>query len=142
MSALFFLLEFIALPLQLALKLINRPEHGFALRASTYGQVYGNFSAVLFPLVILLAAAVLAMQLMNYNFGRRSVDVYYSLPFTRRQMILSHLIAGTLDLAVPILLNLSSPPGWLWLSIRPLGWGGSSKMPCSGSCWPTASLSV
>ena len=47
MSALFFLLEFIALPLQLALKLINRPEHGFALRASTYGQVYGNFSAVL-----------------------------------------------------------------------------------------------
>ena len=124
MSALFFLLEFIALPLQLALKLINRPEHGFALRASTYGQVYGNFSAVLFPLVILLAAAVLAMQLMNYNFGRRSVDVYYSLPFTRRQMILSHLIAGTLDLAVPILLNLSIAAG-LALAINPalgLGW--------------------
>lgn len=118
MSALFFLLEFIALPLQLALKLINRPEHGFALRASTYGQVYGNFSAVLFPLVILLAAAVLAMQLMNYNFGRRSVDVYYSLPFTRRQMILSHLIAGTLDLAVPILLNLSIAAG-LALAINP-----------------------
>ena len=124
MSALFFLLEFIALPLQLALKLINRPEHGFALRASTYGQVYGNFSAGLFPLVILLAAAVLAMQLMNYNFGRRSVDVYYSLPFTRRQMILSHLIAGTLDLAVPILLNLSIAAG-LALAINPalgLGW--------------------
>lgn len=124
MSALFFLLEFIALPLQLALKLINRPEHGFALRASTYGQVYGNFSAVLFPLVILLAAAVLAMQLMNYNFGRRSVDVYYSLPFTRQQMILSHLIAGTLDLAVPILLNLSIAAG-LALAINPalgLGW--------------------
>ena len=124
MSALFFLLEFIALPLQLALKLINRPEHGFALRASTYGQVYGNFSAVLFPLMILLAAAVLAMQLMNYNFGRRSVDVYYSLPFTRRQMILSHLIAGTLDLAVPILLNLSIAAG-LALAINPalgLGW--------------------
>ena len=124
MSALFFLLEFIALPLQLALKLINRPEHGFALRASTYGQVYGNFSAVLFPLVILLAAAVLAMQLMNYNFGRRSGDVYYSLPFTRRQMILSHLIAGTLDLAVPILLNLSIAAG-LALAINPalgLGW--------------------
>ena len=124
MSALFFLLEFIALPLQLALKLINRPEHGFALPVNTFDQVYGNFSAVLFPLVILLAAAVLAMQLMNYNFGRRSVDVYYSLPFTRRQMILSHLIAGTLDLAVPILLNLGIAAG-LALAINPalgLGW--------------------
>lgn len=83
MSALFFLLEFIALPLQLALLLFSRPERGFALRTATYAQIYGNLSAVLFPMVIMLSAAVIAMQLMNYNFGRRSVDVYYALPFTR-----------------------------------------------------------
>ena len=124
MSALFFLLEFIALPLQLALLLFSRPERGFALRTATYAQIYGNLSAVLFPMVIMLSAAVIAMQLMNYNFGRRSVDVYYALPFTRRQMILSHLIAGTLAISVPIVLNLAITAG-LALVINPavgLGW--------------------
>ena len=124
MSALFFLLEFIALPLQLALLLFSPPERGFALRTATYAQIYGNLSAVLFPMVIMLSAAVIAMQLMNYNFGRRSVDVYYALPFTRRQMILSHLIAGTLAISVPIVLNLAITAG-LALVINPavgLGW--------------------
>lgn len=75
-------------------------------------------------MVIMLSAAVIAMQLMNYNFGRRSVDVYYALPFTRRQMILSHLIAGTLAISVPIVLNLAITAG-LALVINPavgLGW--------------------
>lgn len=124
MSALFFLLEFIALPLQLALQLYNRPDRGFVLRSSAYAQVYGNLSAVLFPLVILLSAVVIAMQIMGYNFSRRSVDVYYSLPFTRRQMILSHLIAGTLAISVPIVINLVIAAG-LALMINPavgLGW--------------------
>lgn len=124
MSALFFLLEFIALPLQLALQLYNRPDHGFVLRSTTYSQVYGNLSAVLFPMVILLSAVVIAMQIMGYNFGRRSVDVYYSLPFTRRQMILSHLIAGTLAISAPIVINLVIAAG-LALMINPavgLGW--------------------
>ena len=130
MSALFFLLEFIALPLQLALLLFSRPERGFTLRTATYAQIYGNLSAVLFPMVIMLSAAVIAMQLMNYNFGRRSVDVYYALPFTRRQMILSHLIAGTLAISVPIVLNLALTAG-LALVINPavgLGWLQSSSM--------------
>ena len=47
MSALFFLLEFIALPLQLALLLFSRPERGFTLRTATYAQIYGNLSACL-----------------------------------------------------------------------------------------------
>lgn len=42
MSALFFLLEFIALPLQLALLLFSRPERGFTLRTATYAQIYGQ----------------------------------------------------------------------------------------------------
>lgn len=103
MSALFFLLGFLSLPLPLSLEIYNRQRHSIL---TTVDSVYNGLSMFLFTSVVLLFTLVIALQLMNYNFGKRSVDVYYTLPFTRRQMIGSHLLAGFIGLAAPILLNL------------------------------------
>ncbi len=103
MSSLFFLLGFVSLPMQMALVIYSSSHYSIFIR---HTSIYNGLSLFLFISVIFVFSVVIALQLMNYNFGRRSVDIYYTLPFTRRQMILSHLLSGFIGLVVPIGLNL------------------------------------
>ena len=80
MSSLFFLLGFVSLPMQMALVIYSSSHYSIFIR---HTSIYNGLSLFLFISVIFVFSVVIASQLMNYNFGRRSVDIYYTLPGAR-----------------------------------------------------------
>ena len=52
-------------------------------------QIYTAFSMVVMVIILLAAPVVIATSQMHYLHTRRSVDLYHSLPVTRRQLMLA-----------------------------------------------------
>lgn len=111
MTMLYTIMGFLTLPLQYILqvkKLLAESmgqellwEHYFF---GTNAQIYMG-SMLPFFLITPIFVLIIGSQLLQYNFNKRAVDVYYAMPFTRRQMMLSYLISGTAAISLPVLIN-------------------------------------
>lgn len=68
-------------------------------------QIYTAFSMVVMVIILLAAPVVIATSQMHYLHTRRSVDLYHSLPVTRRQLMLASGLGSFLTMAVPMTAN-------------------------------------
>ena len=69
------------------------------------GGLFTWTSVFLVPLLWVAAAAVVGLSQTAYMQNRRAVDVYHSLPLTRKQLLCAHYMAAFFTVALPMALN-------------------------------------
>ena len=99
---------FVCMPLQYLLGAFSYDELDPAYSMSGVFGLGGLFtwtSIYLVPLLWVAAAAVVGLSQTAYMQNRRAVDVYHSLPLTRKQLLCAHYIAAFFTVALPMALN-------------------------------------
>ena len=99
---------FVCMPLQYLLGAFSYDELDPAYSMSGVFGLGGLFtwtSIYLVPLLWVAAAAVVGLSQTAYMQNRRAVDVYHSLPLTRKQLLCAHYMAAFFTVALPMALN-------------------------------------
>ena len=99
---------FVCMPLQYLLGAFSYNELDPAYSMSGVFGLGGLFtctSIYLVPLLWVAAAAVVGLSQTAYMQNRRAVDVYHSLPLTRKQLLCAHYMAAFFTVALPMALN-------------------------------------
>ena len=108
LSVLLFCIGFIVMPLPFAMTALA-PDNGNPLLPSNpvcgLGGLYTYVSVFFVPILWVAAAAVMGLAQTAYMQNRRAVDVYHSLPLTRKQLLTANYLAAYLSVAVPMILN-------------------------------------
>ncbi|MEG2144068.1 MAG: hypothetical protein RRY40_01925, partial [Oscillospiraceae bacterium] len=106
----YFILSFIALPLQYIMTLstmLTRQDVDFSNYLQGVANCYTDSSMVMFTALTLGVSVLIPMQMLSYMHNKRSVDVYHSLPFSRSELLGANISAGLTFIIVPILINFS-----------------------------------
>ena len=108
LSVLLFCIGFVCMPLPFSLTALKpdsiNPSYPMD-PVCGLGNIYTMPSLILMPLLWVAAAAVAGLLQTAYMQNRRAVDVYHSLPFTRKQLLCANYLAAFFSVAVPMALN-------------------------------------
>ena len=101
---------FIGIPLPYLLAMFRRWQEQdrwiyAAIQATDEGGLYVGVAAVMVCLLWLAGTFILGLAGVGYMHNRRAVDLYHSLPVTRGQLLLGHLLTTFLTVAAPMTAN-------------------------------------
>ncbi|HAL11018.1 MAG TPA: hypothetical protein DCP22_01715 [Ruminococcaceae bacterium] len=104
------LIGFIGIPLPYLLAMFRRwQENGQWVYESIdtvdRGGLYAGLAVGTVCLLWLAGSFILALSGVGYMHNRRAVDLYHSLPVTRGQLLLGHVLANFLTVALPMTAN-------------------------------------
>lgn len=104
------LIGFIGIPLPYLLAMFRRWEEKGQwvyenISTADRGGLYVGIAVGTVCLLWLAGSFILALSGVGYMHNRRAVDLYHSLPVTRGQLLLGHVLANFLTVALPMTAN-------------------------------------
>lgn len=104
------LIGFIGIPLPYLLAMFRRWEEKGQwvyenISTADWGGLYVGIAVGTVCLLWLVGSFILALSGVGYMHNRRAVDLYHSLPVTRGQLLLGHVLANFLTVALPMTAN-------------------------------------
>lgn len=104
------LIGFIGIPLPYLLAMFRRWEEKGQwvyenISTADRGGLYVGIAVGTVCLLWLVGSFILALSGVGYMHNRRAVDLYHSLPVTRGQLLLGHVLANFLTVALPMTAN-------------------------------------